>query len=105
MGDEQVIWHQYSSGPPDKYGKPTSVFEDREIFAMVAPGQSSEPRNGTTTRTIAEMTIYADVIPDPRDEFTIRGKRYEVEVDTEMWRNPLTGSAFGTEIALRKVRG
>ena len=105
MGDELVIWHQYASGPPDDYGRPTSIFEDREIFAMVAPGQSSEPRNGTTTRTIAEMTIYTDVVPDPRDEFTIRGKRYEVEVDTETWRNPLTGSTFGVEIALQKVRG
>ena len=105
MGDELVIWHQYASGPPDDYGRPTSIFEDREIFAMVAPGQSSEPRNGTTTRTIAEMTIYTDVVPDSRDEFTIRGKRYEVEVDTETWRNPLTGSTFGVEIALQKVRG
>lgn len=107
---EQVIWHQHGVTGVDSYNRPVLGWTDHVLDNVaVAPGSSSE--GGTIRnphRLSTQMTIF--LVMDPgvsdMDEFTVRGLRYEVDGDLEGgWRNPFTGTSFGTEINLKRGTG
>lgn len=107
---EKVTWHRASTDETDSYGKPMTTWEDIVLEEVgVAPGSSSEPRHATNiNRLSTSMTITLTEDPGigPEDEFTVRGRRYEVEGDVGgAWVNPFTGTSFGTEVELRRVSG
>lgn len=107
---EQVVWHRHGVTGKDSYNRPILGFVDEPLEnVVVAPGSSSESRSTSNpSRLSTQMSIF--LIRDPgvtdRDEFTVRGRRYEVDGDVEgSWTNPFSGSSFGTEINLKKVSG
>lgn len=106
---EQVTWFHREQGGLDGYGRPTNTFSERVLENVgVAPGSSSEPRDGIGERVTTQMTLYLASDPgvEPGDRFEVRGRLYEVEGDLSgAWRNPFTGTGFGCEVALNRVTG
>lgn len=106
---EAVVRHPWVTGEDDGYGA-TEGFGDDETWHGVgfAPGASSEPQRGGSTRVTTSATLYdPQARPvDARDQFTVRGRRYMVDADASgAWINPFTGSTFGGTITLKAVSG
>lgn len=106
---EQVIHHRYTVGEPDGFGQVESGFVD-EVWAGVAfaPGSSDEPQRGGSTRVTTSATLYDPLSRpvDSLDQFTVRGRRYQVDGDASgAWVNPFTGRAPGGTVTLKAVSG
>lgn len=107
---ETVLLHRFTGSGRDSHNNVVPAYADPETIdgVAVAPGSSSEPRNGASQRVITQMSIYppAGLVVDPRDQFTVRGKRYAVEGDMSgAWVDPFTGWAPGSEVTLKRVTG
>lgn len=107
---DQVVWHRYTEGGVDEHGDPApGAFENVELAGVgYAPESTVEPRDGASQRVVSEAKLYLSVPIDygARDEFTVRGVRFEVEGDAAGgWVNPFTGWSAGQEILLRRVTG
>lgn len=70
------------------------------------PGSSSEPREGND-RVIVEPTLYmpSDVVMNPQDLVTVRGKKYPVEGETREWVHPTDTTRRANVVTLRRVDG
>lgn len=70
------------------------------------PGSSSEPREGND-RVIVEPTLYmpSDVVMNPQDLVTVRGKKYPVEGETREWVHPTDPTRRANVVSLRRVDG
>lgn len=106
---ENVTWLKRTENGTDHYGRPLVEFEEVTLANVgVAPGSSSEPRRDGSERSTTQMTLYFTVNPGIHsgDRVKVRGVEYSVEGDIGgTWVNPFTGSNFGCEIALKRVRG
>ena len=107
---EQVVWHRHGVTGKDSYNRPILGFVDEPLENVaVAPGSSSESRstsNPSRLSTQLSILLTSDPGVSDQDQFTVRGHRYEVDGSPEGgWVNPFTGTSFGTEINLKKVRG
>ena len=107
---EQVTWHRHGVTGKDAYNRPIFGWADRTLENVaVAPGSSSE--GGTISnphRLSTQMSIFLTEDPGVTDldEFTVRGRRYMVDGDSDGgWTNPFTGTSFGVEVNLKKVSG
>lgn len=106
---ETVTRHVYVPGADDGYGEGPPTFTD-EVWSNVgfAPGGSAEPLRGGSTRVTTDATLYDPLsrAVDPRDQFTVRGRRYMVDGDASgAWVNPFTGRAPGGTVTLKAVAG
>ena len=106
---ESVTRHVYVPGVDDGYGEALPSFED-EVWTGVAfaPGSSSEPLRGGSTRVVTSATLYDPLSRpvDPLDQFTVRGRRYMVDGDASgAWVNPFTGWTPGGTVSLKAVSG
>lgn len=111
---ETVIHHRLVEGEEDGYGQREISWVDETWDAAVgqgaafAPGTSSEPQRGGSTRVTTSATLYDPLARsvDPRDQFTVRGRRYSVDADASgAWINPFTGWQPGGTITLKAVTG
>jgi hypothetical protein len=114
---DNAIWHRYAAGTEDDYGEQSGhTFTDKPLDEI--PGQSiafapeevhaPEPRDGTSQRVVSEARLYLDVpiAYGARDQFTVRGVRFEVEGESlGGWENPYTGGSSGQEIRLQRITG
>jgi len=104
---EFVQREPFIAGATDAHGNAKDSWGPAVEVGIYAfdPGSSSEPREGMA-RVITAPTMYVPdgAVFDPRDRVTARGKRYEVEGDTEQWRHP-DGNRPGNVIPLRRVEG
>lgn len=106
---ETVVRHPWMEGADDGYGI-SGAWGPDETWAgvAVAPGSSSEPLADGSTRVITSMALYDSMAREvgPRDEFTVRGRRWAVDADgSGAWRSPWTGWTPGSVVQLRAVTG
>ena len=107
---EPVTWHRYTEGFTDVYGRAEAGYEDTVVPRVgVAMSQVQEPAGDGMFRVVETADIYgpADMAPDPRDEFTVRGERYAVVSGSALnvWRHPGTGRTPGAVVSVRRVTG
>ena len=113
MCGETVIWHPASGREStDVYGRQHKMFgADKHLAGVLVapgtPGPAGEPRQRHSYRVVTSMTIYLPSNPGvgDADEFTVRGRRYQVEGTPADWVTGLTGRGFGVEVALRNIKG
>jgi len=104
---ESVTLHRYSGVTRNAHGAVITQFADPVVIAKAAfaPGSTSEPQG---ERVVTQATVYlpAGTTVGPRDQFTVRGVRYEVDGDMSgEWVNPFNGHSPGSAVALRRVTG
>ena len=109
---EPVTWHHLEAGAGvDDWGDPVGDTYTDTVVPNVAVAKTSvqEPRDGGGFRLVEETTLYfsPSLIVGARDQFTVRGERYEVEGSSALdeWRNPFTGDVPGSEVKVRRVSG
>lgn len=107
---ESVLLHRYLGAGRDSHGNVIPSYAPPVTVAGVgvAPGSSSEPRSGGSSRVITGMAIFLppDVSVNPQDQITVRGQLYMVEGDMSgAWANPFTGWNPGAEVTLKRVTG
>lgn len=92
----------------DDHGNDGEAWAAAEPVGIYAfdPGSSSEPREPGHDRVVVEPTVYMPAKAEfaPRDRVTARGKLYEVEGETRVWRHP-NGRQRGNVATLRRVDG
>jgi hypothetical protein len=73
----------------------------------LAPRKAEEERDQGRQGVIIGLTLYAPPGTDllPTDRVRARGEVFEVDGFPGIWDNPLTGTSFGIEVALRRVEG
>ena len=106
---EYVQVERFTSGSVDAHGNIVEQWLpaiEVGIHAF-APGSSTEPIGDGQDRVITAPTLYVntDVVLDPRDRVTVRGKQYEVDGETLEYRSPYNPRVDGNVIKLRKVDG
>lgn len=106
---EFVLWERFIEDGVDAHGNAGESWAPAVSVGIhaFAPGSSTEPVGDGQDRVISESMIYVnnDVVMEPRDRVTVRGKRYEVEGETLTYRSPHGPLADGNVIKLRKVDG
>lgn len=109
MGVSEEVQHEsFVPGAVDEQGNESDSWADPVPRWVIGfdPGGTSEPFTPGHNRVITEPTIYAppDVVFNPRDRVTVRGRLYEVVGDTAEWRHP-NGWVPGNVIELNRVDG
>lgn len=86
----------------DTWGAPAPVPDT----GVDVPGVT-EPRDGLAVVSEIDLVLFAPpgFTCGQRDRFEVRGKTYEVEGVTEPITNFFTGTAFRTEVKLRRFNG
>lgn len=107
---DSVLHHRYAGTVRNAHGQTVVSYADPvELHGVgVAPGASTEPRDGGSYRVVSQTTIYVPpgTTVDARDQFTVRGIKYGVEGDAAgEWRNPYTGWNPGSAVTLRRISG
>lgn len=102
---EAVVRLVWSAGPKNQYNQPTNVYtpETIENVGVDVPDQS----NGAGDQEAVDAMIFlpAGTTTSKQDMFVIRGLKYKAETDGLVVRNPFTGAAFPTPVAVRRVVG
>lgn len=112
---ETVTRHVYTPGAEDEYGGNLPPSWRAEVWdaakgegVAYAPAGATETLAGGDTRLTVSATLYDPLARPvgPRDEFTVRGRRFAVDADASgPWINPWTGWAPGSTVALKAVSG
>lgn len=106
---EYVQHEAFVAGAEDAHGNEIEDWSDPVTVGVYAfdPGSSSEPRAAGHDRVIVEPTLYipSDVVMNPRDLVTVRGKKYPVEGETREWVHPTDPSRRANVVTLRRVDG
>lgn len=96
-----------TKGPwPDSFGNDVYTESTSAVWAVYAPGSSTEQVQGRDTVTTT-ATIYLDAGTDVAaiDAVIVAGQRFEVDGAPTTWSSPLTGWTPGIEVRLRGVVG
>lgn len=112
---ETVTRHPWQVGTDDGYGSTPGGFGTDELWdagkgegIAYAPAGSTETLADGSTRVTTRATLYDPLARSvgPRDQFTVRGRRYAVDADASgPWIHPMTGWTPGGTIALKAVGG
>lgn len=96
-------------GGRDEYDDPIeSAVERRDVQSLgVAPRTSDESRANGRNGVVVGLLLYLPPGTDITytDRVEISGVVYEVEGIPGSWSNPLTGTAFGLQVALNRAQG
>jgi hypothetical protein len=106
---ETVQHLAFTAGAEDVHGNATGTWGapvDVQVKAF-DPGSSEEPRRSGQHRVVTTPQLFLDAasVFAPRDRVIVRGKTYEVDGETQEWRNPRRRRAKGNVVALRRVDG
>lgn len=106
MWGETVTHHSLVEVGRDRYNKP--IFEDRDTpieGVLVAPEVGDEVTGDTDDQASSRMTLYFGeaqaVVAD--DQFTVRGRRYNVRGDEADWSTGMTSWNPGSLVKLERV--
>lgn len=106
---EEVTHFRYNSSKKDRYNNAVPGFDPGVVIPGVGVDvvSSAEVYDDTTQRADVELTIF---LPpgtqyDSRDEFLVRGSRYQVVGATSFNKNFFTNAMFRTEVNLRRTNG
>lgn len=100
------------SGEPvgtDRYGNPIpGPTTGHQVHGCaIEPVGSQEPVEVGRQAIHTRLTVYAPAGADVQagDQLDVRGRRYDVDGNPGLWRNPYTGRRAGIEIHCVQVRG
>ncbi len=106
---EFVAHEAFAEGAVNGHGNLAEAWGDPVQVGIYAfnPGSPEDSQEPGSDRDISTPSIYvpSSVVFDPRDRVTVRGELYEVDGDTQVFRNPYGSRMDGNQINLRKVDG
>lgn len=91
----------------DSDGNPIWVDASTAVTGAFAPAGSTELVQGQDT-VITNPTFYLSAgspVPTATDQLTVRGVRYEIDGEPEVYMNPFTGTRPGAVLRLNSVTG
>jgi hypothetical protein len=105
-----VTVNRRSRGAPDEYGNDTWTITPQTYSgcAWWDSRYGSGTENVTARDTVSSgltLALPYGTAVSATDQVVIAGVAYEVDGEAGHWRSPLTGSEFGTVVALRRVTG
>lgn len=106
---ETVQHEAFSAGAADGHGNAVDAWAAPVPVGIYAfnPGVPADLTTPGHDRDVSEPSLYvpSGVIMAPRDRVVVRGEPYEVDGDTQVFRNPFGSCMDGNKINLRKVAG
>ena len=107
---EYVKWERWDPSATDAHGNAVPAYKPAKLVGIYAfnPGTGGVVFTpGHELRVETQPAIYAPkkVRFHPGDRVTVRGVRYEVDGETQQYRNPFDPSMDGVQINLKEVQG
>jgi len=105
-----VTVNRRARGDVDDYGNDTWTVTSETLTGCAwwdsryGAGTENVQARDTVTTGLTLALPYGTVIA-PTDEVVIAGVSYEVDGESGQWRSPMTGTEFGTVVALKRVTG
>lgn len=104
---ESATLHTRSIASQDSDGNDVWSPSDVTVTGAFAPAGSTELVQGQDT-VITNPTFYlspGSPVPSATDQLTVRGAKYEIDGEPEVYANPFTGNRPGAVLRLNKVTG
>lgn len=106
---EYVQWEAFESGLTNSHGNPVDGWKSAVEVGIYAfnPGTAEDVELAGHDRDIEMPSIYvpSGVVFGARDRVTVRGRLFEVDGATRMYRNPYGPGMDGNQINLKRVEG
>jgi hypothetical protein len=104
---ETFVIHSRGVTGADSDGNDVYGDTDTTTTGAFAPAGSTELIQGQNT-VLEHDTIYLEdgaPVPEPTDQITARGQRYDIDGRPQVFHNPFTGDEPGPVVTLLKVSG
>lgn len=106
---EWVEWEAFVAGEMDAHGNTIETWAEPALVGVYAvnPGTTGDVPLAGHDRDTQTPSLYvpSDVVMGARDRVTARGRLYEVDGDTKVYRNPYGSRMDGNQIDLKRVEG
>lgn len=106
---ESVQHEAFVPAETGAHGNPRETWAKAVPVGIYAfnPGVPADLITAGHDRDVSTPSIYvpSSVVMGARDRVTVRGERYEVDGETQDYRNPYGARMDGNQINLRKVAG
>lgn len=106
---EWVGHRVFNAGATDAHGNPRETWAEPVQVGIYAfnPGVPKDAQVSGSDRDISTPSLYVplSVVMDARDRVIVRGDLFEVDGDTQVYRNPYGARMDGNQINMRKVAG
>lgn len=104
---EMFTIHSRSVTGQDADGNDVYADTDTATSGAFAPQGSTELIQGQST-VLTHPTVYLEdgaPVPTAADQMTVRGQRYDIDGEPQVFHNPLTGYEPGAVVKLLRVTG
>ena len=104
----QTIGHAvYEEGAEDAHGNPIDSWADPVNVQVYGYGPRYDSTEPGGTQVIVGLQVFAPetLQVDPRDQFVVEGRRYDVDGELGNWTNGPFDFKPGIELNLKRVEG